>query len=363
MFEQSVMSFVLRGWIVVSLLVLSGCGWLFGDDGVFRDRSDDYRQARLAPALTVPEDLSAEAIDDGFGIPPIEDESQLQGEFEVPRPDPLTQNVEDELVRIQRLGEEQWILVATNPGQLWPRLRGFLNAAAIGVSRADAVSGIIETAWLEPVNEQLLPERYRIRIEQGVQRGNSEIYVVQADRRAGEDWPRQSSNTEREALMVQELAQFLANNALAGSVSMLAQRAIDSEGKVFFKREPDRDPFLELLLTKDRAWASLSLALEKAGFEMTDLNRSQSRFWVRIDPNKDDVPEEVEDEGGFWSGLWDLLTWGDDEAEEGDPIDYVVDLQEQSAGIQRVVIAREDAAAMPTGEAEGLLKRIKRTIN
>lgn len=370
MFKRSVMMSVLRNsWpvaramaLLAALLAVSACGWLVGEDGIFRDRSGDYRHARLTPPLEIPDGLDQEAIEGSFGVPPIEDESQLQDEFVVPRPEALSRTPEQELVRIQRLGDEQWILVATSPGQLWPRLRGFLNINQIGVTRADAVAGILETAWLEPANEALLPERYRFRIDQGVQRGNSEIYVVQADRRAGDDWPEHSSNKERESLMTQELAQFLANSALAGSVSMLAQRAIDSEGKVFLRRDDERAPYLELFLQYERAWASLGLALEKAGFEMDDRNRSQGQYWVRIDPNKKDLAEE-EEKRGWWRSFIGFFSWGGDDDGEGELVSYVVTLREQSPRILQITIARQDGAATPVGEADNLLKRIKRSIN
>ncbi len=40
----------------VVIVTLSGCGWLVGDEGYFRDRGDDYRNARSIPPMQVPED-------------------------------------------------------------------------------------------------------------------------------------------------------------------------------------------------------------------------------------------------------------------------------------------------------------------
>ena len=39
------------------LASLSGCGYLMGDNGYFRDRGSDYQQAQVEPRMTVPADL------------------------------------------------------------------------------------------------------------------------------------------------------------------------------------------------------------------------------------------------------------------------------------------------------------------
>ena len=40
------------------MLSNSGCSWLFGEDGTFRDRSNDYRQAKVEPIYEVMEGWS-----------------------------------------------------------------------------------------------------------------------------------------------------------------------------------------------------------------------------------------------------------------------------------------------------------------
>ena len=51
--------------ILLALLLLStlaGCTWLTGDKGYLRDRSDDYRKARVEPRLQVPANLDDDAL-------------------------------------------------------------------------------------------------------------------------------------------------------------------------------------------------------------------------------------------------------------------------------------------------------------
>ncbi|MDY3197900.1 MAG: hypothetical protein RBT58_05975, partial [Pseudomonadaceae bacterium] len=43
---------------------LSGCGYLFGEDGYFRDRGSDYQTATIEPRMTVPPELQSKPIGD-----------------------------------------------------------------------------------------------------------------------------------------------------------------------------------------------------------------------------------------------------------------------------------------------------------
>src|SRR5262249_29836314 len=157
-----------------------------------------------------------------------------------------------------------------------------------------------------PKAEGVSRERYRFRIEQGVQRGSSEVYVLQQAELAGDTWPATSSNSARESEMIKALAQFIADNGSTGAVSMLAQRGIESKGKVFLNKPVGQRPYLSLDLPFDRSWASLTLALPKAGFTVDDLNRNEREFWLRFTP-----PIDPADKPGMWSRFW---TWvfGDD---------------------------------------------------
>lgn len=348
---------------ISALLALSvstaGCSWLTGEDGMFRDRGDDYRNATLEKPLQVPTDLSSSAIEDQLVIPRARaGEATLAGEFELPRPEPINPAAEAEQVKLQKLGEQGWILVDAAPGEVWPRVRQFLASSQLTVLRADAKSGLIETGWLQPASGTGR-ERYRFRIEQGVQRSTSEVYIVQADASAGEaSWPATSSNPQREADMMKALAQFVADTGGGGAVSMLAQQGIDAQGKVFFERQPGQPLRLRLALSFDRAWASLDVGLPKAGFVVDDRNRSERQLWIRYDPAEVDDGEDK----GFFGSIWDWIFSGDDN--EGDVFDdrktvYTVSVQDGKNSDQLIGIDRQDGAELAPGTREKLLNAIK----
>ena len=81
---------IVRGAALCTLLVCcSGCGYLFGDEGVFRDKSEDYKKAPEVPVLQVPRDKNGSALHEIYAIPPVDEKLVPPGKFAVPRPEPL----------------------------------------------------------------------------------------------------------------------------------------------------------------------------------------------------------------------------------------------------------------------------------
>ena len=147
--------------VLVSALMLSGagCGYIFGDDGIFRDRSEDYKAASELPPITVPPGMKSVPLREIYVIPPVEDKFLSKGEFEVPKPAPLSAGAGSDVVRIQKLGDASWALIGIAPGQVWPQVRNFMSASGMQVARADAQAAL--QAALQRQAEQLVDGRGR----------------------------------------------------------------------------------------------------------------------------------------------------------------------------------------------------------
>lgn len=285
---------------------LSGCSWLFGPDGVFPDRSNDYLKADSLPPLQVPSEVDERVLGQTYVIPSIKKaEFDYPDEFEAPRPEALSANVHSERVKIQSLGEQRWIYINTSPSEVWPRVRNYLNANGLAVESTDAQKGLIETTWLQFQNEPDLRNKFLLRIEQGVQPDSTEVHIthLSADLNApvvgSVQWPSKSSNPEREETLVRELANNLADEVNAGAASLLAQ-TIGGDSKIAIVSR-NREPIMRMELDRNRAWATLSFALEQEGFRTLEENSDANIFYVDY---RD--PEEGE---GFFRGWFG----GDDE--------------------------------------------------
>ena len=80
---------VLGALSVVLLGSLSGCGYIYGEDGYFRDRGSDYQAAQIKPRMEVPDGIESKPIGDLLPVPGQVTGNQEFDKFEMPRPQPM----------------------------------------------------------------------------------------------------------------------------------------------------------------------------------------------------------------------------------------------------------------------------------
>lgn len=273
-------------------LGLTGCGWLTGPEGFFRDRSGDYRQVSVEPDLKLPEQTSQNQIVDLLVVPEINQQLKPSDEsgFEAPIPPRIGAHQNENLIRVQKLGDQRWMLVNMPPEKLWPRIRDFLLVNRVPLVQEKAETGLLETNWLLYDQDESVRERYRFVIEQGVQRDTAEIHILQSQQPRTESpetaWPKVSVNTKRETWMIDQMADFLINTASRPSVSLLAQ-GLSGEPRLSFSKI-NNDPKLLLQLPYNRAWASVAHGLKKAEFKINDVNRDAGYLLVTYMPKPSD---------------------------------------------------------------------------
>jgi outer membrane protein assembly factor BamC len=311
------MSFVRIGAIFLILVYLSGCskGKLFGRDGFFRDRSDEYLRAEEIPPIDVPDGLDTAALTELFVIPPVgNDYVDPESEFIVPTPDAL-RGEERTLVKIQKLGDRRWIATNISPSEAWPYLQAFLEESGIKLARHDPVNGLMETAWLRLDGETETKDRYKIIVEQGLHTNTSEIHVAQLTVPASVpaegqvNWPEKSSNPTREKWMMDKISVFLARQEMT-SVSMLAQ-AIGSQKKVEVVTPFQGEPFLLLTLDYDRAWASVGGALNRQHFFLKQRDAATRTFHAEFYPvlEREEVEVPETRSKSFWRRFLGVDSW------------------------------------------------------
>lgn len=274
-------------------LSLSGCGFLFGKEGVFHNPGSDYEKADNIPPLVLPPGKKSEAMGEIYPIPAITATdfgyASENMDAAVPRPMPLSANLEQEDVKLQRVGKESWILLNAAPGEVWPRIRNFLNQNNLSVSRSDLTKGIIETSWLQFKTDLSSHDKYRLQIDQGVQPETTEIHIthlsVQSPTvpKTEPVWPKRSVNPEREKWLLDELAGALAKDADAVGTSFLAQNIGGSvkAGLGMVQGEPS----ITIKLDRTRVLATLGYAVERDGFSLFESDPEAGLFYVEyIDP-------------------------------------------------------------------------------
>ncbi len=338
--------------VVFGLTALTGC-WMMDDDGIFRDRHNDYQLASEMPVMVVPEGVDHDALGELYVIAEIPDTSLLLEEtVGAPRPQPLSGSLLDEEVKIQTLGGKRWVLTNRAPSEVWPRVRNILNRNALPTGFADATAGVLETVWLELYGDEVYKHRFQFRIEPGVQIDSTEVATVHMRVKKDEEpgaWPLQSDDDEREKAMANMLAKALAGDESSGTVSLLAQ-SIGGDSKVDIVTPKEASPYILLKLDYDRSWASVGYATGRDGFVLVDQDRTEGVFYVHFgDPD--------EEEPGFFASLF-----SGDKEEQRLSVTYLIRLMSTEEGVEvRLVDAQQQA--LERTEALRLLKKIRANLS
>ena len=296
----------LAGFSALALIVssTSGCGWLWGEDGYFRDRGSDYLEARQTAPMQLPADVQAKRLDPLLPVPAqVASSNSTSREFEVPRPQPLQVRGDEREFSLQRSGDSRWVVAQRVPAEVWPLARQFFEDNGFRIASERPQVGEFTTSWqrfdelsstmarrLSSRVSGVAPDaetRVRVRIEPGVQRNTSEVFVTSAERPAGSSadvaFAERSGNASLEAALLDEMLVSMARGVeQGGSVSLLAARDFDAPSRVSLSEDGNGNPVLNLGADFDRAWSGVGRALELADIRVDDLNRSLGVYYINL---------------------------------------------------------------------------------
>ena len=314
----------LAGLSALALIIssTSGCGWLWGDDGYFRDRGGDYLNARQTAPMQLPTDVDAKRLDPLLPVPEhVATTTAVEGDYEVPRPQALVITADASEFSLQKSGESRWVVAQRVPAEVWPVARQFFEDNGFRIAEERPQTGEFSTAWqrfdelstamarrLSSRVSGVAPDaetRVRVRIEPGVQRNTSEIFVISAERPADSTadvaFTSNSVNTGLDAALLDELLVSMARSAeQGGSVSLLAARDYDAPNRVSLSQDGNGNPVLNLGADFDRAWSGVGRSLEMADVRIDDINRSLGVYYI----NLAETAQSKDEEPGFFSRLW-----------------------------------------------------------
>ncbi|MFJ3484081.1 outer membrane protein assembly factor BamC [Pseudomonas sp. NPDC090202] len=302
----------LAGLSALALIIssTSGCSWLFGQDGYFRDRSSDYLEATQKPPMQLPEGMQqAKRLDPLLPIPRNVADDTEKGEFKVPRPQPLSATQDSSDYTLQKSGDNRWILAQRPPAEVWPVAHQYFEDNGFRIAEERPQTGEFNTTWQRTdelsaaVAKRLSAggvaagneTRVRVRIEPGVQRNTSEIYVVSVQRPAGSSdepsFPSRTTNVSLDSELTDDMLASMSRTAeKGGSVSLLAARDFDTPSRVSLSEDGSGNPVLNLGADLDRAWSSVGRALNQGDWRVEDINRSLGLYYINL-AEKADKPE------------------------------------------------------------------------
>ena len=338
--------------VIIALLAMAGCG-----NNLVRDKSNDYLLSEEVPPMIVPEGKSSGAIGQLYDVPAVPDAGAGSEYFVVPRPQPLSENVFEETVKIETFSGSRWIAINKPAEEVWPRIRNILSRSSVPTTRVDASSGIIETGWLQFKDDEDKSHRFRFKIVPGIGVNSTEVSLLQMSAPIGKEgdagsWPAKSMDDSRELEFVEIVSNSLASEINSGSVSLLAQ-TIGGREQVEVVSSADTDPYIKMNLNYDRAWASLLNSLSRGGYTIIDQNRSAGRLQVEFQ-------EIVAEEQGQTLKEW-VLNLGN-KVEKVPPVEYWVELVRNEQTVE-VRIADKSRDKLERSLAIKLLKVIRGNLS
>ena len=271
----------------ILMATLNSCAFMFGDDGLFPNRNDDYLEAQSMPQMEIPSQLDSYTLDLLYVVPPRF--SSLAAFEDVPMPQPIDTRRREGVI-IQSLNARQWIVIDATPAQVWPLVRDYWTDLEIILDYEDPSLGVMDTSWVEVGSNIEKRHKYRITIEPGLHSGYSEIYVTHMENLTSDtvplviSWPEESVSSDLERQVLTSVSQYLAdrNDVYQASSASLLAGSIEAESKANIVENDNGQPILELKLEYGRAWVQIRQALERAEVVITDSDRDQAVFNVQF---------------------------------------------------------------------------------
>ena len=344
---------------------LSGCS-------VLKEDKIDYKSAVKAPTLEIPPDLSQLRRESRFAF---ESTSATAAGFQSASTrvaDAGTASNSLGKVKMERQGDQRWLVAAMPADQAWTALREFWTANGFPLTTDSPELGIMETEWAE--NRAKLPQdfirktlgrvldslystgerdKYRTRVERNA-KGEIEIFIThrgmvenyataQKDRTI---WQTRPSDPELEIEFLRRLMIKLGTSPQEASTAATATTATAPKGTTGTPvGVVDGQPTISLNEALDRAWRRTGVALDRSGFTVEDRDMAAGRYFVRYVAS-----QSGKQETGFLSRLFSS------KKEQSVLAKYTISLSGNASGQTLIRVLNASGQPEQSGEADRILK-------
>jgi outer membrane protein assembly factor BamC len=295
---------VLAVALLLSSLVLSGCSTI--NDTLVGEKIDYKSGATKGPSLDIPPDLSQLTRDNRYAVPGV---AVTANTFQSDRASRVGQvgiaagSVGD--VRIERSGNQRWLVVNRPADKLWEPVREFWKTSGFQLAIDQQDLGIIETDFAE--NRAKLPQdfirntlgrvlenlystgerdKFRTRLERTASggteifishRGMIEVVTNSSGTSTSTVWQARPADPELEAEFLRRLMVQLG----VSPDQSKALIAVDAARQTSRIETVNNQQVLLVDDGFDRAWRRVGLGLDRTGFTVEDRDRSKGLYFVR----------------------------------------------------------------------------------
>ena len=245
--------------------MFSSCSYIAGPEGLFPPTKDEFLKEKVEQDIQLPSDLALISKENHY---PVDEISETLENQDVPKPRQIFSTSGDSSVQLRRLGELMWVYVETLPSTSWPISKSYWDTSSYKVINADPATGEIAINFDEST-------KLKMKIEHGIKEASTEIFLVQVDKTSNEIL----SNPELIQTELSNLVNYFADSVGQFSGTSLAAQNLNEmkKAKIFVD---NGQTVIELDLNFDRAWSSVTKAIDSANIIANDKDRSNGIFYV-----------------------------------------------------------------------------------
>lgn len=392
-------SMVITG-LAITLVSVSGCSSLSTTfSGLFGWVHDDTsaKDAKRLEKLEVPPELSRVEITDSMALP-----GGLQGKASYSEYSSKTGKndlvkekgsgfVLPEGMEIKRAGDIRWLEVTANADALYAKVKKFLENQELEIDKEEKKLMFVDTAWAPEnaavpkgfftnISEDIfgapILEKFRFRIEPGLEDGVAELYIshygvekvliddvdsgnVLFEKQVGTvDSVKSSSWRPRpndKALEAEMLRRFIVYIGVGEDVAEKMIEAPVDEQQLANIVKDENGYALSLTITERffNSWRIVGKAIDHASFTLVDKDRSKGEFFVQYDPSADAKANE--------KGFWESIAFWKGDADEAKSHKFFLRLIDEG-GKCRLVVLDESKKAVDVRVATAILTLLNEHI-
>ena len=253
---------------VVLVFLVSSCASLTGPEGAFPDTKYDFLDEELSGDVVTTDDLALNVEEDHYPIDISAKDTIFQ---EVPKPRQIFSAGGASEVQLRRLGELLWIYVETLPSTTWPITRSYWETSEFQLLDADPETGEMIIDFNDEIN-------FKITIEHGIKESSSEIFLSGIQK--GEEI---IVELDQEVIQpyLEDIVNYIADSVGTFSGTSLAAQSLNDRKKSRIYSENERT-VIELDLNFERAWSTVSRAINTTQIISNDRNREEGIFYVSL---------------------------------------------------------------------------------
>ena len=254
------------------IFFVTSCSIIGGPNGYFPEKKYDFLEEEIEADITLPTNLDSPDTENHY---PVGDPSNLENVLEVPKPRQIFSSSGDSSVQLRRLGELMWIYIETLPSTSWPISKNYWDTSEYDVIKADPVSGEIDIDFSQS-------SKLQMRVEHGIKEASTEVFLYKINKISGDI----ESDPEFVQMEMEKMIDYYADSLSNFTGTSLAAQNLNEMKKAKIFTENGMT-VISLDLNFDRAWSSVSKALNAAEIVTNDRDRSNGTFYVSF-AEKDD---------------------------------------------------------------------------